>query len=92
MGGQSCHPIASLACLPPPLLQVEASDLSASLLSGRYEFDMRQLRVTLHRAAGVQQLGGTLLALPFLHAPQALVRWVRCAQAAAGAPAAVVLP
>ncbi len=64
------------ACLSFPLAQVEAYGLRGCLLSGRYELDMGELGVTLHRAAGVQQLGGTLLELPFLRAPQAVVRWV----------------
>lgn len=55
-------------------LQVAVSDLGGTLLSGRYEVEGRDLRVTLHRSAGVQQLGGTLLALPFLEAPHLRVR------------------
>lgn len=49
--------------------------LGGRLLSGCYELELQGLDVTLHRSAGVQQLGGTLLALPFVRAPRANVRW-----------------
>ncbi|KAL4444145.1 hypothetical protein ABPG75_011882 [Micractinium tetrahymenae] len=55
-------------------MAVEARDLTGRVLSGEYELGMADLRVTLHRSAGVQQLGGTLLALPFVHAPRTAVR------------------
>lgn len=58
--------------LPP--WQVEAEHLRGRLLSGDYELGMADLRATLHRSAGVQHLGGTLLALPFVHALRASVR------------------
>lgn len=35
---------------------------------------LQALRVTLHRSAGVSQLGGTLLALPFVEAPHLHVK------------------
>lgn len=53
---------------------MEARNLTGRVLSGDYQLGMADLRATLHRSAGVQQLGGTLLALPFVHAPLASVR------------------
>ena len=67
-----------LAC-PRTGLQVEATGLTASLLASRYEAAASDLRVTLHRAAGLVQLGGTLLALPFIQAPTMRLR-CRCRQ------------
>lgn len=58
----------------PVVRQVEARDLTGRVLSGKYEFGMEDLRATLHRSAGVQHLGGTLLALPFVHAPLASIK------------------
>ena len=53
---------------------MEALQLRGRLLAGRYELDMSPFCGTLYRSAGVQQLGGTLLQLPFLAAPQASIR------------------
>ena len=70
--------------LPPPRrpaacllarLQVAVQGLAGSLLTGRYEVAGEAVRVTLHRGAGVQQLGGTLMALPFVEAPGVRLRW-----------------
>lgn len=79
-------PAAGSVCVPlePPLfqqpprrcsrVQVEARDVSGVLLSGSYRLAMGHLAADLHRLAGVQQLGGTLMALPFVRAPRASVR------------------
>lgn len=64
------------AFVPTPCLQVAVSDLSATLLSGAYDISTGELRATVHRAAGVQQLGGTLMALPFLEMPHLRLRCV----------------
>jgi len=56
-------------------VQIEAADVRGRLLTGDYSLEVVDLRSTLHRAAGVQQLGGTLMALPFVHAPRASIRW-----------------
>jgi hypothetical protein len=55
-------------------MEVEARDVSGVLLSGSYRLAMGHLAADLHRLAGVQQLGGTLMALPFVRAPRASVR------------------
>ena len=65
--------VADLPLLSLPM-QVEVRGLSARLLSGDYRLEAGPLRAAVHRSGGVQQLGGTLLELPFLEAPGVRLR------------------